>query len=1177
MFIMLGLVRISVSDGRRLVVVGYAKEGGYFGDFEYHKRSTRVARYTAVYGCNLLAISQRSLDEAIENNIDAGLNFKKELLRRFELFLSTHKTRTVAMDIGRKNMSLTKIRELGLLADQRNTVVSKPTPEGATTEKRDTTGGNMLKSIVNARLVTKLLSSKAKRSVVVTAHDSSSCSSSDEDFDPMAVKVIGDPNTPKILMKRQLFVDGRLIMNNGFSATLETTISSSENERPFRVLKEDTSKRDPVTGSFEKIVTEETSTQLSKRGIIFHKSPWKQRWDTFIGILIVYNVLVIPVQMGLDWTMGLGIVVLDTISDIVFTIDIPMAFRTSYFDEDEDAVVSVPSMCNYKYFTTWFFIDAFAQVPFFMTLLQVFQIINKKQQEQLNSFSLIRIVRMLRLLKVARLAKLGRYISKLEDSLGVNPITFDLLKMMLEVIFIGHMLACTWWAVHNMTEDNWTERLGDNDLDPIDEGDYTAKYVISLYWAFTTLATVVYGDIVPTNMTHRIVVILIMVLGATVFGYIVANVSTLMSDLDQTSARVSERISEITEFLTEKNCPRNLSNSIIRHFRHMFSQTSAFDEPGILNRLPNRIIRSILLTQHQSKIKKIALFNFVDNESVVLFIFRMMTPTYFEEYQAMVKEGEIGENVMFIVQGKARVYKAMSAEELIKARLDLAKKRKEAEILEAQTREINAKNRRKSVSMSNVIRKSSMGSMGLARGAPVESDKTSAQQDRDVESNLTEPLGIVGEGDFVGHVALIYGTRHAATVRAETSLAAYCLSRSDFQRIVRDHPGVALVMQMALGEAVHALHRDIGKAYSREARFDFLSELKGTFSAQKAAKDKAIRLSRQASKNESSIHFLSRGEGSSSTSFLGWSPKRNNKTTTPTPGTPYTPPRGTGTDLDDSTSLPVKDVSAAGTPTGSPTVRVVQMKQARAIKVEGGDKSVQGDVSDSSNEQRTPVLGGLEAMKARLGNSMSSMRGFSFTGLRPSRSNDYATSDASEMNTHVPRALLPFDHPTRKAARKRWGLIRQAMQDARVTATVASMNHQRQLDANAGKGKSRSRWRGKSAKEKMQEEEDHKINMERRMSAFARAMQSKVGHKLGMTLMESNMNYDSDSEIDKDILTIMGTQAKKTKYRVAEDIPDWIDDTRPPKRATNRLHRRQSWPSRGEIEWKEDTRDLFVA
>ena len=71
-FIMTGIIRIETKSGSRDVIAGYAYDGGYFGDFEYISRSLRIARYTAVSKCTLLAVKSSDLEAAMLEHFEAG-------------------------------------------------------------------------------------------------------------------------------------------------------------------------------------------------------------------------------------------------------------------------------------------------------------------------------------------------------------------------------------------------------------------------------------------------------------------------------------------------------------------------------------------------------------------------------------------------------------------------------------------------------------------------------------------------------------------------------------------------------------------------------------------------------------------------------------------------------------------------------------------------------------------------------------------------------------------------------------------------------------------------------------------------------------------------------------------------------------------------------------------------
>ena len=1134
-FIMIGLVRISIHDGRRDVIVGYAKEGGYFGDFEYYKRGVRIATYHAVYNCNLLSIANSSLDEAIDSNVDAGLEFKREMSRRFEQVMRINKLRTCAMDPPKSAMSMTKIRAIAIALNQSE----KGKPEGS----ERNTFNMMIKRLTSF----EGMKSAAKAKVAVTDKTDEEedqmpeySDTESESEDDLAVKVTGDPTTPKIHVKNMLWVDGSMRGNYGLA--LESSPVGKKDERPMRVLRYDE--------NGVKMIEEETITSLGERHVIYHKGSRKLKWDAVIGIFIIYNVLLIPVQMGFKWPTPPAddpMSIIDVIVDVAFTIDIFLSCRSSYFDEDEDAVITDHWQMFLRYLKTWFLIDILAIIPFYLSIMPLAD----DQKEDVQSLQLIRFVRLLRLLKLARLAKLGHHIGKLEDTLGINPITFDLMKMMLEVAFIGHMLACLWWAARDLTTKSWADYVY-----PLDQSDvaedvlYSEQYVVALYWSFTTLATVGYGNIVPTNMTHRIVVILIMVLGATVFGYIVANVSTLMSDLDQTAARVSERISEITEFLAEKNCPRSLSGSIVRHFRHMFSQTSAFDEPGILQRLPNSIIRDILLTQHRDKVNKIALFRFIDNQSVVLFLFRMMTPVYFDINQAILKEGQLGNEVYFITQGHARVYKAKSVEILIKLRQTRAKARKEQEIKHAQERDRLKSIRRKSVG-------------GLIALSPTKLDQEldtgdTPESDMKDESEHVDALGEVHEGDFIGHVALMYAARHTATVRASSSCNAYSLSRYDFQTIVRNHPGVALVLQMAFGEAVYSLEKDISKSYSRTKRVDFLAELKKKHNDFKERKEEELRKTREeaiaAAQAKSRRSSFTLGPGHNLLAIgksLSFSVPHVSKG-----GILHRASNFLGGNKDKDYEVNV--IKQKSLPTISDTPET--STKSNKLMLETGDVS---DDDTVTNSDKINVDAPFDLIKMGVGKKWPS-----------NYAKRYVAGEWREGDPLTHRTTSP----QREQARKRWNIIKKAMSDAKVTATVARMNASKAMIKAEMEGKSPNRSIiNRLSASILPQKKVVEVEKDLGPSVFARAMQSKIGAKVGIALNETQMAYDSEEEeLSKPLVQIKST-AIKERHRSHGDMSIFMELTA--KQAKSRSKhpvRRMSFPSRDGIVWKSDNINLHI-
>lgn len=104
--------------------------------------------------------------------------------------------------------------------------------------------------------------------------------------------------------------------------------------------------------------------------------------------------------------------------------------------------------------------------------------------------------------------------------------------------FFSHLFACALYAVADCSNGGecWIESycVGkgawfDDDAAGAEPGacladqDNSVKYLVSLYWAFTTMTTIGYGDITPNaRATPEIVVTIVTeVMGTTIFAYVV--------------------------------------------------------------------------------------------------------------------------------------------------------------------------------------------------------------------------------------------------------------------------------------------------------------------------------------------------------------------------------------------------------------------------------------------------------------------------------------------------------------------------------------------------------------------------------------------------------------------------------------------------------------------------------
>jgi CRP-like cAMP-binding protein len=680
MFILRGVVQFSTNEGRINSVVGYNSDGGYFGDFEYFKRVTRLVSHKAIVSSHFISFASSDLDEIFKTYPNVKEQIMKEFSNRFQVFISAKTS----------------------------------------------------------------LSSKIEGSM--------------------------------IWMKDKLFVNGELKNRADHEVTL---LNSSELDSSVS-QESDFICTIMINDREMEVRREELRRDVHRRFIVLPDDAYKVRWDLFIGMLIMFSVIVIPVQIGFSRVSSGPLSLFDAVTDSLFFMDMLVSARTAYFSDRRDAFITVPNQIYYHYFKTWFWIDFFSVVPFD----KFFASTSGALIAAISSFKLLKVIRLMRLLKLSRIVKLQKYMTKIEDSTGINPASFELTKMMLQVIFVGHLICCVFWYLSwNMSTRSWI------DVNSIRDSDLYRQYITTLYFTFTTVSTVGYGDIIPYSTSERVVVICIMIFGATIFGYIAANVSTLMGSMDISASRINGKISEVTEFLREKNASAFISKNIINHYKHKLSQSSAYDEAAILSRLPLYLCRKMIAYQHSVTLSHIAIFEFIESKGVVLFLFRRMTTGFYDKDHIIAKEGEMATEVIFFLTGCASVFR--SKRFLRKTPSFYGEQR-----LKVESTSIHKKSHRQSF-------------------------VTLPVADVDFVCDLVC-------GDFIGHMSLMQKSPYAGTVKAKIACSAYVLSEMEIAKIVRDFPAVGLALQGAFGSAIFSKSR-MGKELLIRKRADFINSLKTDF------------------------------------------------------------------------------------------------------------------------------------------------------------------------------------------------------------------------------------------------------------------------------------------------------------------------------------------------------------
>ena len=278
--------------------------------------------------------------------------------------------------------------------------------------------------------------------------------------------------------------------------------------------------------------------------VISPTSRLKLGWDFLVMIVVLYKFFCIsihvcfysiPLSYDIFSSSSFPLNVSENIiMVVVMLLDILLTLNMAYYENG--TVVDNRKLIKKKYISTHFVFDLLPLLACFVQfILVVFHL-----DEQL--IYVVFACYIFFLPKYKDISKTWGDVEELFYTDEKREAIFSLLILFFETLVSAHVSACIWHGIAfwfdigvSFKEDagfNWLLKSG------ISEESWGVKYLNSMYFAVTTMITVGYGDITPTNNIEKFFCIIFMLLGCIVFGYAINRIGVILEKIGKFNTEI---------------------------------------------------------------------------------------------------------------------------------------------------------------------------------------------------------------------------------------------------------------------------------------------------------------------------------------------------------------------------------------------------------------------------------------------------------------------------------------------------------------------------------------------------------------------------------------------------------------------------------------------------------------
>ena len=381
------------------------------------------------------------------------------------------------------------------------------------------------------------------------------------------------------------------------------------------------------------------------RGVISNESIYKEIWDLFMAIVLIYIAIANPYIISfLDTAQQDSFYYIDVIIDTLFIFDLILTLNTAFYNED-NILISSRSGIFKNYFKHGLILDIFSSVP-----LTYFG-------SSTSSYSnLVKFLRLRSITRFFKLSKLFKVFSKessifknFQSFIGLSYTSERVIRVIVQVSICLHIGACIWnllAKVEDYGPGTWVFKFNLQDMP-------TSKiYLKSLYYLLVTLSTIGYGDISAVSINEKIFAIFWMILALYFLSYSISSLTSLLNQIDVKRTLLGEYMNLIDDFSREvklsKRLKKEIQNTILLKIEVLASCYK--DKTLFINDFPKELKQQIAVSLQGGLAVRFKLFTDADIH-VISEVLPFLGSFTVKAMQKVYCVGENAKKIYFLVKG----------------------------------------------------------------------------------------------------------------------------------------------------------------------------------------------------------------------------------------------------------------------------------------------------------------------------------------------------------------------------------------------------------------------------------------------------------------------------------------------------------------------------------------------